>query len=289
MSETDDARMREKEAKLRDSLQAMARIAVAFSGGTDSAYLLAACVDAVGVDRVVAYTVDSPLLPRDELDRARRVAKHIGARHRVLPMDELALPEIVANDAQRCYYCKRYRFAELRALLAEVGNKAELIHGENADDGDDYRPGARAARELGVRAPLAEAGLNKAEIRVLSRQRGLETWDLPAAACLASRVPYGTPLSVEALKRIQAAETAVLCLTDVRRVRVRDHFPLARIEVSAESVSDLSRQPVRERIVEALQRLGYRYVTLDLEGYRMGSLNDELGTAEQASASEQRI
>lgn len=279
-----DAKLQAKKARLGGILQAMERVAVAFSGGTDSAYLLAACIDALGTDRVVAYTVDSPLLTREELARAQRVADMLGAQHKVLVMDELALPEIAANDGQRCYHCKRHRFGQLRALLAEAGNEAELVHGENADDADDYRPGARAAQELGVRAPLAEAGLTKAEIRLLSRQRGLETWDLPAAACLASRVPYGRSLSLEALQRIQAAEAAVVRLTQVRRVRVRDHFPLARIEVSPETVSDLSRRPVREKIVEALLDLGYRYVTLDLAGYRMGSLNDELGTAEQASA-----
>jgi len=286
MSQGAHARLEAKRSALSDVLQAMERVAVAFSGGTDSAYLLAACIDALGADNVVAYTVDSPLLPREELVRARRVAEALGAQHRVLAMDELALPEIVANDGLRCYHCKRHRFEQLRALLGEVGHETVLVHGENADDAGDYRPGARAAHELGVRAPLAEVGLSKAEIRELSRQRGLETWDLPAAACLASRVPYGTPLSLKTLQRIQAAEAAVVRLTRVRRVRVRDHFPLARIEVSAESISDLSRQPVREQIVEALLGLGYRYVTLDLAGYRMGSLNDELGTSEQASASE---
>jgi len=149
-----------------------------------------------------------------------------------------------------------------------------LVHGENADDADDYRPGAVAARELGVRAPLAEAGLTKADIRVLSRRRGLPTWDHPAAACLASRFPYGTPLTREGLERVERAERAVREATGLSRVRVRDHFPVARLEVPPEAIARLAEPALRRRVHDSVMAAGYRYVALDLRGYRTGSLNE---------------
>jgi pyridinium-3,5-biscarboxylic acid mononucleotide sulfurtransferase len=254
----------------------MDRVAVAFSGGVDSAYLLSACLDALGPEKVLAVTVDSPLLPREELDTARQVAEQLGARHEIVHLDELTLPEIAENPPDRCYYCKRTRFEGLQAFAARSAGDYALVHGENADDQYDYRPGARAAEELGVRAPLAEAGLTKEEIRILSRQRGLPTWDHPAEACLATRFPYGKALTREGLARVEAAEAALHRLLGARGLRVRDHDSIARIEVAPEMIPRVAAEPLRSQITRALREAGYRYVAVDLEGYRMGSMNDQL-------------
>jgi uncharacterized protein len=250
-------------------------VAVAYSGGTDSSYLLAVCLDVLGTDRVLALTADSPLTPRAEMDDARALAIELGAHHQVLPSDDLSMPGIVANPPDRCYHCKFTRFEALQEV-AHAERLASLIHGENADDADDYRPGSRAAEELGVRAPLREAGLTKAEVRHLARERGLPNWSKPANACLASRFPYGTRLTVEGLARVEAAEEALCRTWGLHQLRVRDHYPVARLEVPSEEIPRLATPENRAIAVEALRRLGYRYVTLDLTGYRMGSLNDEL-------------
>jgi uncharacterized protein len=250
-------------------------VAVAFSGGTDSSYLLAVCLDVLGTDRVLALTADSRLTPRSELAEACALASELGARHRVLPSRDLDNPNIVANSPDRCYHCKFSRFGALLEVARAEG-LAQLVHGENVDDGTDYRPGSRAAQELGVRAPLCEAGLTKAEIRLLSRERGLPTWDKPANACLASRFPYGTPLSAEGLARVEAAEDVLRQAWGLRQLRVRDHYPVARLEVPPDEIARLAQAESRSIAVAALRELGYRYVTLDLTGYRMGSLNLEL-------------
>ena len=268
-----------KEQHLLDILRAMRRVAVAFSGGVDSSYLLAAAVEALGRENVLAVTADSPLLPPGEMDTARAIAAQLGVRHRLVPFDELTIPEIAANSALRCYYCKRARFGALLDLIAAEWPGAVLVHGENADDHLDYRPGSQAAQELGVRAPLAEAHLTKAEIRALSRRRNLPTWDHPAASCLATRFPYDTPLSAEGLARVGRAEEAIRAVTGLRQVRVRDHFPLARLEVAAEQVATLAQDPMRTQVVEAVKACGYLYVALDLEGYRMGSMNEGITRA----------
>lgn len=264
-----------KRHRLNEILASFDHVAVAFSGGVDSSYLLAACLDVLGPERVVAYTADSPLLPRAELETAKQVAALLGAPHGIIAFDDLSLPEVVSNPPRRCYYCKRARFEALIALARKAGG-SQLIHGENADDHLDYRPGAAAAQELGVRAPLAEAGLTKAEIRALSRERGLPTWDAPAAACLASRFPYDTPLTREGLQRVEQAEEAAARISGVRQLRVRDHFPVARLETPPDDIARLAQAPLREELVRALRALGYRYIALDLTGYRMGSLNEEL-------------
>ena len=268
--------LEQKEQALLSALASMGRVVVAFSGGVDSSLLLALSVEALGSDRVVALTADSPLLPRHEYATAEQVASRLKARLVVVPFDELIIEGVRANGPMRCYHCKRARFEALQAHAERVLPGAVLIHGENADDINDYRPGSRAARELGVRAPLAEAGLTKAEIRELSRRRGLPTWNHPAASCLATRVPTGTALEPEALGRIERAEAALQTLLGEQHLRVRDHFPLARIELPAERIVAAASEPLRQEVVTALQALGYRYISLDLEGYRMGSMNADV-------------
>jgi len=270
-------------AKLRAAVEDLGCALVAFSGGVDSTYLLAVCLDLLGPEQVLAVTVDSPLLPRSELDAARSVAKALGARHQVVHRDDLADPLVAANPPDRCYHCKRGRFSALQDIPA--GHGFALVHGENADDKDDYRPGARAAHELGVRAPLAEAGLTKSDIRALSRRRVLPTWNLPARACLATRFPYGTPLTADGLARVEAAESFLTNAFKLVQLRVRDHFPLARIEVEPSRIALLAMPEARARILERLGGLGYRQIALDLTGYRMGSLNDEIQSQQIRSGS----
>lgn len=262
-------------ARLRHIIAELSGVAVAFSGGTDSSFLLAVCLDVLGADRVLALTADSPLTTRSELEGARALARQLGARHVVLPHDDLANPDIAANPPDRCYHCKFGRFEALLAV-AHAERLAHLVHGENADDAADYRPGSRAAEELGIRAPLREAGLTKADVRALSRELRLPTWDKPPNACLASRFPYGTSLTIEGLGRVEAAEEALRRVWHLRQLRVRDHFPVARLEVPSEEIAQLAQPEARALAVAQLQALGYRYVTLDLIGYRMGSLNDDL-------------
>ena len=261
--------------RLREIIAEFDTVAVAYSGGTDSSYLLSACIDVLGAERVLALTADSPLTPRAELSSARALASQLGARHMVLPHDDLANPTIVANPPDRCYHCKFDRFQVL-IEVAQAEGFVQLVHGENADDVGDYRPGSQAADELGVRAPLREAGMTKDEVRALARKRGLPNWDRPASACLASRFPYGTRLSAGDLARVEAAEEILRRAWGLGQLRVRDHYPVARVEVPAAEIARLARPEHRTVAVEELRTLGYHYVALDLVGYRMGSLNDEL-------------
>jgi len=265
-----------KSERLHAILVDLQRVAVALSGGVDSSYLLAAAVDALGAASVLALTADSPLFPQTELSTARDTANQLGVEHRIVPFDDLANPQVAANSADRCYHCKRSRFEALLALAKERG-EATLVHGENVDDLTVYRPGNAAAKELGVRAPLAEAGLSKAEIRQLARARGLANWNMPSAACLATRFPYGTPLTRKALARVEAAEQLLRTVLGNVQMRVRDHGAVARLELEPEAVDILtSNQQMRHRVVAGLRELGYRYVTLDLEGYRSGSFDDQI-------------
>jgi uncharacterized protein len=268
-----DQGLQEKLALLKDILQDMGSILVAYSGGVDSAFLAATAHDALG-ESSLAVTASSPSMPHSELEEAVDLARDLGLRHRVIETQELLDSRYVANGPRRCYFCKTELYTRLWPIAREEG-LAWVASGTNLDDLGDYRPGLKAGQEYGVRNPMVEAGLTKEDIRTLSRERGLSTWDKPAQPCLSSRIPFGTPVSVEALGRIGKAE-ALLRGLGLRQFRVRHHETIARIEVEPEDMMRLLQPEVRDRLVADMRALGYLYVTLDLAGYRTGSLNAAL-------------
>jgi uncharacterized protein len=264
--------LEEKLGALKDILSDLYSVLVAYSGGTDSTLLLKVAHDTLG-DRAVAATAVSASMPQEEAEEAIRLAREIGAQHLILESEELDDPDFRANTPDRCYHCKYLRFQSLLELARERGLQY-VADGCNLGDLGDHRPGMRASRELGVRSPLMEAGLNKAEIRELSRHLGLPTWDKPAEACLASRIPYGTPITRNGLQKIEDAERFLHSL-GLSQVRVRVHGDVARIEVDPQSLPSLLER--RSAIASELHKLGFSYVTADLEGYRTGSMNEVLG------------
>jgi uncharacterized protein len=269
----DSAALETKEQALFECLEKLGRVIVAYSGGTDSAYLAWAAHRVLGKN-AVAITADSASIPASHKRDAEAFARECGFRHEYIETHEFENPDYVKNDQNRCFHCKDELFTQLESFAARRGN-APIIYGVNKDDLGDYRPGQRAAKLHGVQAPLVEAGLTKSEIRELSRRAGLSTWDRPAAACLSSRVPYGTPVTPQTIRTIEQGEEAIRAL-GFRQFRVRFHGELARIEVAKEEMPRALTPETAQAFSAIFKQLGFLYVTLDLEGYRQGSLNAAL-------------
>jgi pyridinium-3,5-biscarboxylic acid mononucleotide sulfurtransferase len=262
-----------KAGRLREILSGYQSVLIAFSGGVDSAYLAIAAAGALG-QHALAVTADSPSYPDTHRQLALTIARDFGFPHEVIHTAELDRPEYRANPANRCYYCKDELYGRLAAIARERGI-AVIVDGNNADDRGDYRPGRQAAREHGVKSPLDEAELTKEDIRALARAAGLASWDEPASACLSSRIPYGHQVTDERLRQIERAE-AVLRDLGFRIFRVRHHDDTARLEIARAEMPRALDPDVNARLVAALKALGYQYVSLDLQGYRLGSLNEAL-------------
>jgi pyridinium-3,5-biscarboxylic acid mononucleotide sulfurtransferase len=263
----------EKRARLGELLRGYGRAAVAFSGGVDSSYLCQAAREELG-DGAVAITIVSPMLSRSELGDARAVAALVGIRHVLVDAGELE-EEVAANPADRCYHCKKREFSRIARAAREMGIGI-VLDGTNVDDEGDYRPGMRAIAELGVASPLREAGLAKEEIRELSRAAGLPTWDKPAFACLASRIPYGERIDAAKLARIERAEDYLRSL-GLRQFRVRSHGEIARIEVDPDERRKLFSEDILDSTAAAFEAFGFLYSCLDLAGYKRGNLNKAIG------------
>jgi uncharacterized protein len=266
----------DKLSKLEEMFQTLGKVVVAFSGGVDSTFLTAAAVRALGAENVLAATAVSATLTDDEKAEALELGKLIGVKHVLLETDEFDDALFIANTAERCYFCKKIRFQALTEWAAARGYPW-IVEGTNVDDAGDYRPGTRAVAELpSVRSPLKEAGLTKAEIREVSKRWKLPTWEKPSAACLASRIEYGLPLTPERLKQVEEAEKFIRPFCK-GQLRVRHHGSLARIEVEPEWISKLAEPETARLIAGKLKTLGFHHVALDLSGYKMGSLNQDVG------------
>ena len=272
------AATRRKYEHLQAIISDMGGVLVAFSGGVDSTLLLKVAADVLG-DKVIAVTALSETTPAHERQDAAAYARSMGVRHLEIVSQELTMASFTANPPDKCYICKQSRFGEIVRLAAEK-KIPWVADGENSDDADDYRPGRRAARELGVRSPLREAGLSKPEIRQLSRELGLPSWNKPAYACLASRIPYGQAITTAKLRQVDAGEDLIRDLGLSWQVRLRHEGDTARIEVEAEAIERFLDRDVRRRVLSGLRELGFKFVALDLEGYRCGSLNRVLPPSE---------
>ena len=268
------AQSQEKERRLFSALREMRRVIVAFSGGTDSAYLAWAANQVLGPN-ALAITADSASLPESHKRDAEEFVRRFGIVHEYITTNEFENPDYVRNDPNRCFHCKD----ELFTRLAEVGRQRgfdHIVYGVNVDDLGDYRPGQNAARQHQVSSPLADAGLTKAEIRELSRAVDLPTWDRPASACLSSRIPYGTPVTIQNVKTVETGEEEIKAL-GFRQFRVRFHGEVVRLEVAPDEMEKALNLEMAQRFTKIFKALGFKYVTLDLEGYRQGSLNEVLG------------
>ncbi|AYO31498.1 ATP-dependent sacrificial sulfur transferase LarE [Biomaibacter acetigenes] len=273
--------LEQKLQQLKSVIKGLTSVLVAFSGGVDSTFLLKVCLDTLGSDNVLAVTAKSATYPERELQDAVRLAGMLGARHKIIESEELDIPGFSDNPPERCYYCKKELFGKLLDIARQEGLNF-VVDGSNFDDTADFRPGMRAVRELGVRSPLKESGITKDDIRALSKKMGLPTWDKPSFACLSSRFPYGEKITKEKLNRVARAEE-VLRNAGFSQYRVRSHRDIARIEVEPGEMSRFFDRDLREQVAQKIKQAGFSYVTLDLLGYRTGSMNEVLKEGEKAA------
>jgi len=271
--------LQDKFSSLQKILREMNKVVVAYSGGVDSTFLLKAAVDTLGTENVLACISIGPVEPKRQLDIAKKAAKSIGVKLKTIKADDLSDPNFTANKADRCFHCKSHLCKVLLDIAKEQGFKY-VIFGTNYDDLDDFRPGNRAMKVFGIRSPLAEAKLTKKDIRQLSRDIGLPTADLPSSPCLASRIAYGLEVTGERLKQIDEAEDFLRSLGFVE-LRVRHHDNIARIEVNPQDIEKVATEPLRSQIVNKIKSLGFKFVTIDLQGFRSGSLNEPLSEEEK--------
>ena len=262
-----------KKEKLINKLREMPSLMIAFSGGVDSSFLLAVACKALK-DRVLAATADSSTFPLRERQEAVEFAKVLGVEHIIFRSGESEIPEFAANNPDRCYHCKKALSVSLKKIAEEKGI-SHIAFAANTDDLTDYRPGTKAAEEMGIISPLMDAGLNKEEIRFLSREMGLSTWDKPSMACLASRIPYGTVITADKLKTVEEAEDFLFQM-GFRQLRVRHHGPVARIEAARTDLPSFLEEDLRTKIVKRFKELGFKHISLDLEGFVSGSMNRSL-------------
>jgi len=260
--------------KLKQILEKLGKVVIAFSGGVDSSFLLKVAKDALPDGNVLAVTAVSETYTGSELKQAKRFAEKLGIKRKIIFTNELKNKNFIKNPIDRCYYCKRELFGKLAGIAKKKGFDY-VVDASNTDDARDYRPGSKAKKEFKIRSPLAEAGFSKDDIRKYSRKLKLETADMPSMACLASRFPYGEKINKKVLKRIESAEDFIK-KQGVSQVRVRCHNNIARIEVEKENIKIFVNEKICDRITKRLRQLGFKYITLDLEGYRMGSLNEVL-------------
>jgi uncharacterized protein len=267
-----------KHERLVSLIQPMGRVIVAFSGGIDSTLVLKVSLDTLGPQNVLAATGISPSLPQRELQSVKDLAAALSAPLRLIQTGEMDSPNYTSNPANRCYFCKTELYSKLTVLAESMSGKSAqptILNGLNLDDTGDHRPGISAAREWKIRSPLLEARLTKSDVRALANHLNLPNWEKPALACLSSRIPYGTPVTIQSLSQIERAEE-FLRDQGFTNIRVRHHSTLARIEVDAQDLPRLLEEPLRSNLLQHLKQLGYTYVTLDLQGFRSGSTNETL-------------